>query len=434
VNTPSIYGRRNLSVSQDMTAGLGAGMHPRISIKGNRFTLIDAGGNKHPWPQLVLPVVIVGANPRASKIYYDGPYDPESGSPPTCFSDNGIAPSQHASYKQSATCATCPHFGWGSATSQLTGKPTKACDDKKKIAVKVLGDPAFHTYELQVPPASLRGLNTYGAFVSSRNTPDNARKADVSDVITLLSFVPDAVGMLKFDHWGWIESIGPNGQVFFQNGQPITAPDGGLWFYEHVDALVEDGIIDELVGLNDIPFQAPAGFIAPTQQPSQVAYHPQGGQGQLPVQQPQTKYVAGEFGPGGPAATPYGGPGGQPAQPQTMQPTAPAHGGARPGAGRKPRQPRAPSTAPAVQAQNVMPFPGQNAAAPAPTFAPAQAFTPGATAPVELPQFIPPSSGGAAAAPAQGNAAQPFGNAGAAPPDLAATLARAMELNTTRSE
>src|SRR5258706_8465695 len=254
-----------MSVTQAMSAGLGPGMHPRISIKGSRFTLIDAGGTKFPWQQLILPVVIIGANPVASKIYYEGPYDPDSGSPPTCYSDNGIAPSMNASYKQSATCATCPHFGWGSATSPLTGKPTKACDDKKKIAVKVIGDQAFQTYELQVPPASLRALNTYGAFISARNTPDNSRKADVSDVITLLSFVPDAVGMLKFEHWGWIDSIGPGGQLFYQNGAPIQAPDGGEWFAQHIDELVEDGVIDGLVGLNDIPFQAPAGFVGASQ-------------------------------------------------------------------------------------------------------------------------------------------------------------------------
>jgi len=36
VNTPSVFNRRGgLSVTQAMSAGLGPGMHPRISIKGS---------------------------------------------------------------------------------------------------------------------------------------------------------------------------------------------------------------------------------------------------------------------------------------------------------------------------------------------------------------------------------------------------------------
>ncbi len=55
MNTPSVFNRRGgLSVTQAMSAGLGPGMHPRISIKGSRFTLIDAGGTKFPWQQLIL--------------------------------------------------------------------------------------------------------------------------------------------------------------------------------------------------------------------------------------------------------------------------------------------------------------------------------------------------------------------------------------------
>src|SRR5882724_3649550 len=139
----SIFNRAGVRlVSADATADLGAGMHPRVSIKGGRFTLIDAGGTKYPWPTLALPVIIVGANPKKSKVYFENGYDPDSALPPTCFSDNGVAPSINATRKMARTCAECELGAWGSDTSPLTGKATKACNDKKKLAVIVIGDQA----------------------------------------------------------------------------------------------------------------------------------------------------------------------------------------------------------------------------------------------------------------------------------------------------
>src|SRR5882724_7205377 len=239
MNTPSIYARRTALVDQAMTSGLGAGMHPRISIKGGRFSLIDAAGTMYPWQQLILPVIIIGANPVASKIYYEKDWNEDSSEPPTCFSDNGIAPSINAGYKQARTCAECPHFAWGSDYSKISGKPTKACADKKKIAVLVLGDQAGHAYELQIPPASLRNLNAYGGMISSRNTPDNSRKADVSDVITLVEFDAQSPNTLTFRNWGWIESVGPGGQICHNNGNPIPAADGGGWIVDTINEIVD---------------------------------------------------------------------------------------------------------------------------------------------------------------------------------------------------
>ncbi len=124
-------------------------------------------------------------------------------------------------------------------------------------------------------------------------------------------------------------------------------------------------------------------------------------------------------------------------QPQTMQQeprrrTSVGSGGARAGAGR----PKKTETAVAT-AQNVTPFPGQNAAAPTTVFQPANVdFTRAAVAqPVEdIPLFLQRSPGDATAPTAPGNGGGPFGNAGAPPADLAKTLDMAMSLNTQRSE
>jgi hypothetical protein len=255
----SIFNRPGVRlVNPAATANLGPGMHPRISIKGGRFTLIDAGGTKHPWPNLFLPVIIVGANPEKSKVYYETGYDPDSNEPPTCFSDNGIGPSINASIKQARTCAECELGMWGSATSEMTGKASKACNDKKKLAVIVVGDPAGHAYELQIPPATLKNLNKYSNYVESFTTPDGARKADLTDLVTYITFVQDQTGVLEFKEAGWIDQVGPDGILYAS-----TAVDGGAAIAAKLDALWDENshVIDQLVGLNDKPWQ-PAASIA----------------------------------------------------------------------------------------------------------------------------------------------------------------------------
>lgn len=257
------------TVSQDAMADLGPGMHPRISIKGGRFTLIDAGGVKYPWPNLILPVIVVGANPKKSKVYYEGTFDPDANTPPTCYSDNGIGPSRDAFVKQARTCAECPLGAWGSDTSQMTGKLTKACNDKKKLAVIVIGDMAQLTYELQIPPATLKNLNKYAAFVGSSTTPDGARKADLCDIVTNISFMPDQVGILDFAAAAWIDSVGPDGLLY--QGE---SPDGGAAIAARIDQVVDSGVVADLVGLNDVPWQAALEAPAPQ---AYLEPQPQGG-------------------------------------------------------------------------------------------------------------------------------------------------------------
>ena len=245
---PSIFAK-NRNVSRAAVADLGPGMHPRISIQGSRFTLIDAGGAKAPWNGFQLPVIVIGANPKKSKVYYDGPFDPTNPGPPTCYSDNGVAPSVNASRKMARTCGECRLGGWGSAQSSLTGKDTKACQDKKKIAVRVVGDPNRLVYELQVPPASLKIFTQYAMDVEKHTTPDNSRKADISDVVTVIFFKQEAVGILQFHQLGWISNLDAA-----DGWHPNGAPDGGLAIAQEIDQIVEGNIIDDLIGLNDKPF------------------------------------------------------------------------------------------------------------------------------------------------------------------------------------
>jgi len=332
----SIFSRPSVRlISEAAIADLGPGMHPRISIKGTRFTLIDAGGVKFPWPNLTLLVVIVGANPHKSKVYYEGAFDPDAAVPPTCFSDNGVAASINATRKMARSCAECELGAWGSDTSALTGKGTKACHDKKKLAVVVIGDTTGLTYELQIPPASLKNLNKYASFVASHTCPDGSRKADLSDMVTGLAFMPDQVGILDFQPVAWIDSVGPDGQLASgPDGNPVTAPDGGAAIAARLDEIWESNVVDELVGLNDVPWAgAQTASALPAGTP---AYLEAQGHGRALQRGPHPASPAGIPGFAGP-------PDAQQAQPQQVfsaqasPPAAPQpgrRGGARPGAGR----------------------------------------------------------------------------------------------------
>lgn len=111
---------------------------PRISLKGREFQLMVDGESEAKFRDY-LDVVVVGVEPeggRMIKVWYEKGYQAGSKEPPTCVSDDGIAPSEYAQKPQSQTCQSCPKNLFGSAISP-SGKPTKACRDSKRAWVKV---------------------------------------------------------------------------------------------------------------------------------------------------------------------------------------------------------------------------------------------------------------------------------------------------------
>lgn len=197
--------RPSRSVAATLAANLGSGSPPHISIKGSRFTLVDGAGNKRAIDKLSLDIVIADMNPHLSKLYYAEAFDPnaDDNKPPTCFSDNGVAPSSQAQKPQAQTCASCPHNVWGSDTSRMTGKATKACNDVQKLAVMLPDDPQNIIFLLRVPPASLKHLGKYAREVGAFSA--GGRTVDVSDLVTRLSFDPNAVGILNFQPVSFID-------------------------------------------------------------------------------------------------------------------------------------------------------------------------------------------------------------------------------------
>lgn len=249
-----LQNRRPSGLTHAVSQGLSSGAPPYISIAGNRFTLIDAAGNEKPVQTLHIDLVIVQANPTVSKVYYDKEYDRNAeAAPPVCFSDNGVGPSRQSSKPQSPTCAACPNNVWGSDVSRLTGKPTKACNDVKKIAV-VLSDNPEMPFLLRVPPASLKHLGAYARTIAAQSA--GTRPVELSDVITRVTF--ESQGILNFEAVGWIDE------------RTMGA----------IEKIWDEKRADDLVGLNDTVHlgapqlsapgaaRAPAGQLPPPPQPA----------------------------------------------------------------------------------------------------------------------------------------------------------------------
>lgn len=145
---------------------------PRISLRGREFRLIE-GGDEIAKYRDELDVIILGVEPDGGlmiKTWYKDGYKSGAKEPPTCSSDDGIAPAQWVTDKQSNQCRTCPKNQFGSATSP-SGKPTKACRDSKRAWVVMANSDkpiAERTlYGLNITVASLKAFSDHGKLLAS---------------------------------------------------------------------------------------------------------------------------------------------------------------------------------------------------------------------------------------------------------------------------
>lgn len=265
---PAFLQNSTRSVAAQALAGLSQGSPAQISIRQNRFRLVDSGGQEKLIETFHLDVVIADANPHISHVFYKDAYDPTAAEykPPSCYSDNGQGPSEAALDPQSATCAACPQNAWGSATSKVTGKATKACNEVKKLACLVPEHAPGLAFMLRIPPASLKNLAAYVAGLNGQVT--GGRRVDVTDVVTRITFDAKTQGVLNFQAVNWIdeemfkflEEKGPNPypQLTGANDQPrqaaLPAPKA------EAPAAIVAPPVQEVAA-------APAAFGAPAPQP-----------------------------------------------------------------------------------------------------------------------------------------------------------------------
>lgn len=246
-----------------LSATLGSAMPPHVSIEGGRFTLIDAGNNEIPVPTfdptigVYLDAAIIDVNKVMSRLYYPDAYDNQAqGKRPECFSDNGIGPSTAASSPQAPTCAACPRSEWTKVNPN--GKKVPWCTQKQKIALLIPGFPTL--FLLAVPPNSHSYLREYVEKCKGNG-------ANIADLITRISFVPNVQGTLQFSPMSYID-----------------APTAQLRQAAYVERKT-----DALVGRTDVARPAGTAIAAAAQQaalPSSAQL--QGQAGATPFVQPST--------------------------------------------------------------------------------------------------------------------------------------------------
>lgn len=201
----ALLSQASLSLGKSLMGGLASGIN-RISIKGNRFRLMQAGQEVQVLESSSMDVVIVGAADGVSRIYFEGKYVPGEKLKPSCWSKDGVKPESNVpgDSKQANNCASCAQNIKGSAVTD-NGQQSRACKFKKRIVVispNQLG--TGHTpepYAIEVNSMSLFGdgepsrnrysLGGYGKFLS---TPLSRFPNGVPPlaVITKLTLDPDS--------------------------------------------------------------------------------------------------------------------------------------------------------------------------------------------------------------------------------------------------
>lgn len=179
--------------SAAMEAKTGGGQF--FSLRGGQLTWQDNPIQGNSMAVIILDTVM-------ENIYYEGRFDPEVISPPTCFafgrSEDEMQPHESVVELDQAVneqCSGCPMNEWGSAN---IGKG-KACRNTRRLAllsagtldgddVELYEDEHFQTSEvgyMKLPVTSVKG---YGSFVKQVAT---TLRRPPFGIITRLSVVPD---------------------------------------------------------------------------------------------------------------------------------------------------------------------------------------------------------------------------------------------------
>lgn len=134
-------------------------------------------------------LIIVGALPKVSRIFYKEKFDPnKEATLPNCWSNLGDKPEDTAKDAQHPNCADCPQNTKGSGD---TGG--RACRFQRRVSVLVEGDDSGDVYQFNIPAKSLFGkgsgnihpFESYVKFLlANGESPDN--------VVTNVSFDANA--------------------------------------------------------------------------------------------------------------------------------------------------------------------------------------------------------------------------------------------------
>ena len=162
---------------QDMNktlAGGPSGAGKRISIKGGKFRMFVDGEQVSVSKSDTMNMIVVNAA-AISRTYYEGTYDPNNTSAPTCWSADTKTPAAEvpADQRKAARCADCPMNVKGSGANNA-----RACRFNQRLAITLEGKPD-EVYQLQLPATSIfgeaknsdMGMQAYAKFLDAHNTP-----------------------------------------------------------------------------------------------------------------------------------------------------------------------------------------------------------------------------------------------------------------------
>lgn len=176
---PAYLAKFVAATASDLTANVGGGGFPVMSIKGKVWTMVKSGDrevlmnpNEPDEVATSINVVVLKANAGLSKVWYAKAFVEGTDAKPDCFSHNGVAPDPTVEKPQATKCAICAKNQWGSKISD-DGKKFKACADSRRVAIArpdALDEPIM----LRVPAGSLKNLADFGADLNKRGVPYNA--------------------------------------------------------------------------------------------------------------------------------------------------------------------------------------------------------------------------------------------------------------------
>ena len=175
-----------LDMNKKMAGGTANGR--RISIRGSKFRMLVGGEQVSVSKSDTMNLVILNAADIA-RTYYEGAFDAENPSAPTCWSLDTRAPAPEVpeENRKAARCADCPMNVKGSGQGE-----SRACRFSQRLAVALEGE-LDTVYQLQLPATSIlgeakgnvMGLQAYIKFLSAHKTPAIA-------VLTEMRFDEDA--------------------------------------------------------------------------------------------------------------------------------------------------------------------------------------------------------------------------------------------------
>ena len=102
--------------------------------------------------------------------YWGTSYDQSGGgTPPDCFSRNGVTPEPSSPELQADTCYHCPQNQFGSEIKDGTPGSGKACKNMKRVHVMLENELA--PFRLTLPPSSIMATDNYIFRLTSKGLP-----------------------------------------------------------------------------------------------------------------------------------------------------------------------------------------------------------------------------------------------------------------------